>query len=96
MVNCYETMGERIRILRKMRGLSQEELAELIDVSIKHLSKIERDEVVFSVEILRKIAQYFDVSSDYILRGGNRRISKEEIIQWIEKYYDEKAISQSV
>ena len=96
MENSCETMGDRIRFLRKMRGLSQEALAEIIDVSIKHLSKIERDEVVFSVEILKKIALYFNVSSDYILRGGNQKISKAEIIQWIENYYDEKGRSERV
>ncbi len=86
-----ETMGERIRILRKTRGLSQEELAEELDVSIKHMSRIERDEVAFSVEILKRIAQYFNVSSDYILRGWKRCLSKAEIIQWINTYSDEKS-----
>lgn len=82
-----ESMGERIRILRKKKGMSQELLADELDISFKHLSKIERDEVVFSVDILRKIADYFDVSSDYILNGSEKKISKEEIMLWIDNHY---------
>jgi transcriptional regulator with XRE-family HTH domain len=62
-------------------------LADELDISFKHLSKIERDEVVFSVDILRKIADYFDVSSDYILNGSEKKISKEEIMLWIDNHY---------
>ena len=41
------SIGERIRSLRKSMGISQEELAEAVGVSVKHISKIERDEVSF-------------------------------------------------
>lgn len=85
------SIGERIRSLRKNMGISQEELAEAVGVSVKHISKIERDEVSFSVGILQRLSEFFKVSSDYIVNGDGRELSVNEIVAWIYKeIYKEK------
>lgn len=82
-MDVYDSIGERIRELRKRKGLSQENVAEALDISVKHLSKIERDEVSFSVPILIKISMYFEVSSDYILKGEEYKLSKTNLLYLI-------------
>ena len=41
----YEKLGDNIRNYREQRGFTQEKLAELSNISEKHLSKIERGKI---------------------------------------------------
>lgn len=62
--------GERLRRLRKERDITQGQLAEVIGVVPSAVGKYERIPQSYpSVEALMKIADYFDVSTDYLLRG---------------------------
>lgn len=62
--------GERLRRLRKERDITQGQLAEVIGVVPSAVGKYERIPQSYpSVEALVKIADYFDVSIDYLLRG---------------------------
>ena len=62
--------GERLRRLRKERDITQGQLAEVIGVVPSAVGKYERIPQSYpSVEALMKIADYFDVSMDYLLRG---------------------------
>ena len=65
-----EGFGERLRRLRKERDITQGQLAEVIGVVPSAVGKYERIPQSYpSVEALMKIADYFDVSIDYLLRG---------------------------
>lgn len=62
------TINERIADLRNMSGLSQKELCEKIDVPTSTLSRIERGEITnVSNDILIKLANFYNVSTDYLL-----------------------------
>ena len=62
--------GERLRRLRKERDITRGQLAEVIGVVPSAVGKYERIPQSYpSVEALMKIADYFDVSIDYLLRG---------------------------
>lgn len=62
--------GERLKRLRKERDITQSQLAEVIGVVPSAVGKYERIPQSYpSVEALIKIAEYFDVSIDYLLRG---------------------------
>lgn len=54
-------LGQRIRVLRKARGLTQEQLAELVDIEQKHVSCIELGKNSPPIDRLEKIAQALDV-----------------------------------
>lgn len=41
MKNTKELLGARIKEIRKARGLTQEQLAEMVDIEQKHVSRIE-------------------------------------------------------
>lgn len=59
--------GERIAEQRKKLGLSQEELAEKLNISQKSISKYERGDRRPSYEVLVLMAALFDVTTDYLL-----------------------------
>lgn len=62
--------GERLRRLRKDRDITQGRLAEVIGVVPSAVGKYERIPQSYpSVEALIKIADYFNVSIDYLLKG---------------------------
>lgn len=61
------TFGEKLQKLRAQAGLSQDALAELLDVSRQAVSKWERDEAMPEAEKLVRISRQFGVSTDYLL-----------------------------
>ena len=71
MVNLKE-IGNRIQSLRKQRGLTQEELADKMNVSIQMVSNLERGNKAIRIDNLVNLCQILDASADYILTGvGN-------------------------
>ena len=60
-------MESRIKQLREKRGLIQEILAAELGITQQLLSKYERDITLIKVDILKKIAIYFNVTTDYLL-----------------------------
>ena len=61
------TFGEKLQKLRTRAGLSQDQLAKLLDVSRQAVSKWERNEAMPEVEKLVRISRQFGVSTDYLL-----------------------------
>ena len=60
-------MGERLRALRKERGLGQNQLAELLNISNASVSYWETGKQIPSAEVIFKFATFFEVSADFIL-----------------------------
>lgn len=60
-------MENRIRELRKSKGMNQDTLASFVGVSQQIISKIERDMNSMSIDILVQIAKHFNVTTDYLL-----------------------------
>lgn len=56
MENTKALLGARIREIRKARGLTQEQLAEMIDVEQKHVSRIESGKNYPTIDRLEKVA----------------------------------------
>lgn len=65
--------GERIIELRKARHLTQVELAQQLHVTKQSVSNWENDNILPSIDMLRKIAQYFSCTSDYLLELEDSR-----------------------
>lgn len=64
------TMGDRIREVRKKNGLTQEQLAERLDVSVEFVSQIERGLRLPSMQVFVTLIEVLNVSADYILRDS--------------------------
>ena len=62
-------LGQRIREVRIMRGLTQHTLAQLADIGIMYLGEIERGIKMPSLNVFIKLVDALDISADYILRN---------------------------
>ena len=63
----YYAIGQQIRKSRKARGLSQEQLAEMVNISTTHMSHIETGNTKLSLPVLVDIANALDVRTDDLL-----------------------------
>jgi len=61
--------GDRLKRLRKERGLTQEQLAAAVNMSIVHLGNIELGKRGISVDLLIDLSDTLDVSLDFLIRG---------------------------
>ena len=59
-------MGKRLKGLRESMGLSQMKMAEILGLKQPSINRYEQGTATPTVENLRKYADYFDVSMDYI------------------------------
>ena len=59
----------RIQSRRKQQGLTQEQLADRMNVSIQMISNLERGNKAIRIDNLINLSQILDVSTDYILTG---------------------------
>lgn len=66
----YYKIGQRIRKIRKAHGLSQEELAEKVDISTTHMSHIETGNTKLSLPVLVDIAAALEVRTDDLLNDS--------------------------
>ena len=62
------TFGEKLQALRQSAGMSQDALAERLDVSRQALSRWERDETMPETDKVVVLADIFGVTTDYLLR----------------------------
>lgn len=62
-----EVFAKRLKELRKEKGLSQAKLAEVLFVDKSSIAKYETGKSTPSVDMLIKLAEYFKVSTDYLL-----------------------------
>ena len=75
---AYE-IGMRISDLRRSNKMTQEVLAEKLDVTIKHVSHVERGCASFSINNLIELCDIFDCSLDYLIRGKFQDDALEQI-----------------
>ena len=84
-------MESRIKQLRENRGLIQEILASELGITQQMLSKYERDVLCIKVNVLKKIAEYFNVTTDYLL--GISEVKRDlqgqmKMNKTLDTYYD--------
>jgi transcriptional regulator with XRE-family HTH domain len=63
------TIGRQVRKARKALELKQQDLADEIEVTSQHISRIELDQAAPSVETLLKLSRRLGVTTDYLLTG---------------------------
>lgn len=61
------TIGLRVRELRKRKGLNQQELANLLGKSLRTVQKYENGEINISIAMINSIAKVLDTTSSYLL-----------------------------
>ena len=76
----------RISELRKEKGISQLELGGIVGAAQNTICNWENGNRDPDYEMLKKLAKYFDVTTDYLLRRTNRRSYK---VDWHESKYED-------
>ncbi len=66
------SFGNRLKNLRKSRGITQSELAETLEVTQQTVGFWENGSSIPSIETVIKAAKYFGVTIDYLLCVDNR------------------------
>ena len=84
-------MESRIKKLREKRGLIQPILAAELGITQQMLSKYERDTSTIKVDVLKELAKYFNVTTDYLL--GLSDVKRDltgqiKMNETIDEYYD--------
>ena len=82
------TFGDRLRELRRERGMQQRELGELYNLSSSAIGSYERNLREPTLELLLQLSEYFGVSVDYLLCRTEERLTAKE---YKEKDSDELA-----
>ena len=79
------SIGKTIKDLRKSRGLTQEELAEMINISPRSLSNIEVGACFVKSETLEKIIESLNISTEELFANSHIK-TKNELICEIDKF----------
>ena len=72
-MEILKEMGQRLSELRIQRQLKQKDMAELLDVTLRHYQRIEHGLVNVPTLTLVALADYFGVSTDYLLGRADQR-----------------------
>lgn len=73
------TLGEKIRKLRLEKDKTQLEVAKYVGVNYQTVYKYEKDIAVPSIDTLKNIANFFNVTTDYLLGLDDK--TKQEILE---------------
>lgn len=84
-------MESRIKIFREKRGLIQAILATELGITQQTLSKYEKDVNIIKIDVLKRLAEYFNVTTDYLL--GLSDVKRDltgqlKISETLDEYYD--------
>jgi transcriptional regulator with XRE-family HTH domain len=63
-----EKFGEKLRLLRNRQNLTLRQLADMLEVSHSYIGQMERGEKIPNVEMVLKVAQIFNTSTDALIK----------------------------
>lgn len=83
----YSAVGKRISLIRKNRGMTQEQLAEKAELSNIYISHIENSRSIPSLETLMKLCSALDITPDELLLG-----TKQDMENYLQSDIQKKLI----
>lgn len=69
--DLFMALGNRLRVLREAKGLTQREMAEMLEIQIRRYQRFEYGEVNMPLSTLIFFADFFGVTTDYLLGREN-------------------------
>lgn len=87
----FKAIGLRIKLERKHQKYTQEQLAEILDISVEHLSRIENGAFSPSLSLIQKISNALNVPEENLLFGieANNK-SEDDLIKRFRNLSDDK------
>ncbi|MBQ8458983.1 helix-turn-helix transcriptional regulator [bacterium] len=82
-----KSFGEKLKRLRKNKGLTQEQLAEIIEIDPRNLSRIEVGSSFVKADTLEKILKALNVTTEQLFANDHIKSSKE-LVTDINKYIE--------
>ncbi|HPN13385.1 MAG TPA: helix-turn-helix transcriptional regulator [Spirochaetota bacterium] len=84
------TLGQKLKQLRKEKDITKATFAKTIGIAPSHVGRYENDESVPTAFILKKIAEFYNVSVDYVLsddetESPNIVITDKELLKQFEE-----------
>jgi len=73
------SFGERLKVLREKKGISKTNLANSISLHYSQIGRYERNEATPSADMLKKLANEFNVTTDYLMNGTTNDLANEMI-----------------
>jgi len=73
-------IGKHIRKLRREMGLTQEEFSKKVKLHAKQLARYEAGRTVPSAEVIIRVAQFCNVTTDYLILGSDKELAKKHHI----------------
>lgn len=78
------SFGSRLLEARKKKGISQEEIAKFLNTKGPVIGRYERDEMKPSIEVAAKMADYLDVSLDFLVGASDEQLDKKTLNRILE------------
>ncbi|MDR0314026.1 MAG: helix-turn-helix domain-containing protein [Treponema sp.] len=91
-MNIKSVFGENLKLYRKAKKLSQEQLSEKVDISVKHLSSIERGLNFVSADLLEKLALSVEVPVYYFFVNEKEIIYNDTMLNTIDRIIEKNLI----
>lgn len=85
----YSIIGERLKRARLAKNMTQENLAEQLDVSVAFLSRVERGHSHLNLNRLTQVCELLDVSEGYILSGSSENSESYLVRRRFQKTFSE-------
>ena len=79
----YMYFGKKVQMLRKTHGLSQETLANILNINRNNLSRIETGKSEPNLSVIRDIAKYFNIDVASLIGISNDEVSSKDKIKII-------------
>lgn len=89
----YAKLGSKIKAIRQSKGLTQENLAEMVSCNTSHISNVENNHTKVSLNVLLSIANALNTSIDYLLSDqyDNSSLALDnEVLRAIRTFDNEK------
>jgi transcriptional regulator with XRE-family HTH domain len=78
----YKALGERIAKRRKVLNMTQDDLAEATGLSNNHISNIENNHSIPSIDTLMKVCDAIETTPNYLLLGIATHTDNEDDLQY--------------
>lgn len=91
-MNVRAIFGKNVKFYRKAKKLSQEQLSEKVDISVKHLSAIERGLTFVSADLLDKLAFIVDIPVYYFFVNEREVFCNDLMLNTIDRIIEKNLI----
>ena len=95
MIDPYWQLGQRVRLLRRQRGLTQAQLAERVGVSDNFIGMIERGRGHPTLETINGVARALEIELHDLFQGQERPGSTEEVVEELNRLLQGRPVDQA-